>query len=233
MATTTSLKAFVLGATGTAGKSIVKALIEHPNFDKVTLISRRTLELASIADHPNIAKIHQKIIDFEDVEKYANDFVGYDVGFCALGTSSVGMTKEQYYHITHDYVINTAQLAHSGGCKQFHFISGRSTSKDSHFAWARTKAEVEEKLSKMGFERVCIYRPAGIIKDKSEVSTTGESIGIFAWKILDPFQLISVETIVLGKVIVSNTFLESEPVQILENADILRLGKEFQKKCKC
>lgn len=233
MATATTLKAFVLGATGTAGKSVVKALIEHPNFEKVTIIGRRSLELAGMADHPGYSKIHQTIIDFENVEKYANDFVGYDIGFCALGTSSVGMTKEQYHHITYDYVVNTAKLAHSGGCKQFHFISGRSASKDSYFAWARTKAEVEDKLSTMGFERLCIYRPAGIIKDKTEISTTGESIGLVAWKVLDPFHFNSIETIILGKVMVSNTLLTSDSIQILENADILRLGKEFKEKCKC
>lgn len=230
MATGTSLKAFVLGATGTAGKSIVKALIDHPNFEKITLIGRRSLDLARIANHPGYSKINQKSIDFEDAEKYASDFEGYDVGFCALGTSSVGMSKEQYYHITHDYVINTAKLARSGGCKQFHFISGQGTSKDSYFAWARTKAEVEDELSQMGFERLSIYRPAGIIKDKSEVSTTGESIGIYAWNILDPFHCGSVDTIVLGKVIVYNTFRAAEPIQIYENSDILRLGKEFKEK---
>lgn len=142
---TASLNAFVLGASGTAGKSIVKALIDHPKFGKVTLIGRRSLELSNIAQHPGFTKIDQKIIDFEDLEKHAHDFQGYDVGFCALGTSSVGVNKQQYYRITHDYVIDTAKLAYSAGCKQFHFISGRSTSKDSYYSWARTKAEVEDK----------------------------------------------------------------------------------------
>lgn len=225
MATATSLKAFVLGASGTAGKSIVKALIDHPKFETVTLIGRRNLELANIANHQGFSKIDQKIIDFEDVEKYAHVFQGFDVGFCALGTSSVGLSKEQYYHVTYDYVVNTAQLARSGGCKYFHFISGQRTSKDSSFAWARTKAKVEEKLSLMGFERLWLYRPAGIIKDKSEIKTTGESIGICAWKVLDPFHWNSVETTVLGKVMVNNTFQDSQSVQIFENGDILRLGK--------
>ncbi len=225
---TTCLKAFVLGASGTAGKSIVKALIDHPKFDQVTLIGRRSLDLSNVANHPGYKKINQKTIDFENVETYASDFDGYDVGFCALGTSSVGVDKEQYYRITHDYVINTAKMALSGGCKQFHFISGQSTSKDSYFSWARTKAEVEEKLLAMGFERVIIYRPAGIIKDKSEVTSTGESIGIYAWHILDPFKCSSVDTMVLGTVMVENTFRVTETNKILENADIIRLWKEIK-----
>ncbi|XP_037037025.1 oxidoreductase HTATIP2-like [Bradysia coprophila] len=226
----TNLSAFVLGASGTAGKSIVKALVDHPKFDKITLIGRRALDLSNIAHQPGYSKIQQKTIDFDNVEKYADDFHGYDVGFCALGTSSVGVNKEQYYRITHDYVINTAKLAHSGGCKQFHFISGRSTSKDSWYSWARTKAEVEEKLMAMGFERVSIYRPGGIIKDRTEITSTGESIGIYAFNILDPFRCISVDTVVLGKVMVESSFRAIESNEILENADILRLWKEGNKK---
>lgn len=227
---TGTLNAVVLGASGTAGKSILKALIDHPKFNSVTLIGRRSLELTSIAEHPGYSKIKQKIIDFDDVEKYAEDFKGYDIGFCALGISSVGVNKEQYYRITHDYVVNTAKLAHSGGCKQFHFISGKSTSKDSYFSWARTKAEVEEKLLQMGFERVSIYRPAGIIKDKAEVNSTGESIGIHAWNILDPMHCYSVDTVVLGKVMVENTFRATQAHEILENSDILRLWKDMSGK---
>lgn len=224
----TTLSAFVLGASGTAGKSIVKALIDHPNFDKVTLFGRRALDLSNIADKPGYSKIHQQTIDFENVDfggKYASYFHGYDVGFCALGTSSVGVNKEQYFRITHDYVLNAAKLAHSGGCKQFHFISGRGTSKDAWYAWARTKAEVEEKLFAMGFDRVSVYRPAGIIKDREEITSKGESIGICAWNVLDPFRCLSVETVVLGKVMVENAFRAIESNEILENADILRMGK--------
>lgn len=227
---TATLNAIVLGASGTAGKSIVKALIDHPKFNSVTLFGRRLLEFPTIADHPGYSKIKQKIIDFDDVEKYAEDFKGYDVGFCALGTSSVGVNKEQYYRITHDYVVNTAKLARSGGCKQFHFISGKSTSKDSYFSWARTKAEVEDELLQMGFERVSIYRPAGIIKDKAEVTTTGESIGIRAWNILDPKHCYSVDTVILGKVMVENTFRATQASEILENSDILQLWKEMSAK---
>lgn len=223
----TYLKAFVLGASGTAGKSIVKALVDHPKFDKVTLIGRRSLDISNLADHPGYSKINQKIIDFDDVEKYAHDFDGFDVGFCALGISSAGVDKETYYRITHDYVINTAKLAHAGGCKQFHFISGQSTSKDSYFYWARTKAEVEDKLLAMGFERVSVYRPAGIVKDRSEVKSTGESIGIYAWHILDPLKCASIDTMALGKVMVENTFRATESNEILDNKNILRLWKEM------
>jgi oxidoreductase len=220
------LSAFVMGGTGTAGKGIIKALLENPSFEKVTIIGRRPLDLPSVIAHPNFSKFDQKSIDFENPASYADVFKGYDVGFCALGIASVGLTNEAYYRITHDYVVDTAKKALEGGCRHYHFISGQSTSKTSWFYWARTKAQVEEEIAAMGFERVSIYRPAGIVKDKSEELTTAEKAGVCAFKVLDPFGLISVDSLLLGKAIVNNTFRVVETKsEILNNADIIKIGK--------
>jgi hypothetical protein len=57
-----------------------------------------------------------------------------------------------------------------------------------------------------------------------------EKAGICAFKILDPFQLMSVDSLVLGKMIVDNTFFGSvEKVETLENCAIQKLAKEFNK----
>jgi len=223
-------RAFVLGSTGTVGKAIVKALIENPGFSQVTLVGRRKLELPDPSENFGYSKIDQKIIDFENESSYAESFNDYDVGFCALGISSVGLTNEQYYRITHDYVMGPARLAKAGGCRHFHMVTGQSTSKTSLFYWARVKAEVEEELTQLGFDKLSIYRPAGIVKDKNEVTTTKEKAGICAFKILDPFHCMSVESLVLGKMMVDNTFFGSgEKVETLDNGTIQKLSKEFNK----
>jgi len=225
------LSAFVLGGSGTAGKGIVKALIDNPNYNKVGIIGRRKLEFPNSADNPNFAKVEQKVIDFDDASTYAEAFKGYDVGFCALGIASAGISNEAYFKITHDYVVNTAKLALAGGCKHYHFISGQGTSKTSWFNWARVKAQVEEEISAMGFDRLSIYRPAGIIKDCNEATTKAEHAGILAFKILDPFKLMSVHSLVLGQVIANNTFRVVEAKsETLSNGDILKLAKEFNVK---
>src|SRR5687768_13530927 len=114
-----SKTAYLIGATGGAGSGIVKALAAHPQFTKVTIFGRRPVNLP--ADNPNYSKFVQKTIDFENLGQHEQDFVGFDVGFCALGVTS---GTPNYYKITHDYCADTSKLALQGGCKHIHLITG-------------------------------------------------------------------------------------------------------------
>lgn len=50
------MRAWIIGYTGVVGRQVVNELLTRPEIKEVTLIGRR--ELASIADHPNKAKVH-------------------------------------------------------------------------------------------------------------------------------------------------------------------------------
>ena len=212
--------AYVIGGSGVAGGGMIKALASHPQFSKVTIFGRRPVPMPS--DDPKYAKFVQKTIDFENLSQHEQDFVGFDVGFCALGVTS---GTPNYYKITHDYVADTAKLALQGGCKHFHLITGQGTNINSWFEWARIKAKLEQTVSAMGFERVSIYRPAGILFDNPALSV-GRRVLNSIFKVADHWRLLSVFADVLGDVMVKNTFRETDKkVEILTNADINRLAK--------
>jgi len=44
-----------------------------------------------------------------------------------------------YYRVDHDYVINSARIARSGGCSQFHLVSSMGANKDSFMLATRVK----------------------------------------------------------------------------------------------
>jgi len=44
-----------------------------------------------------------------------------------------------YYRVHHDYIINSARLAKSGGCSQFHLVSAGGANKNSYFLPTRVK----------------------------------------------------------------------------------------------
>jgi len=67
------LKAFVLGGTGAVGKEIIKVLSETPQFQKVTLIGRRKIDLPSSEGY---GKFEQEVIDFEKIPEFAHLFKG-------------------------------------------------------------------------------------------------------------------------------------------------------------
>ena len=44
-----------------------------------------------------------------------------------------------FYRVDHDYIMNSARLAKSGGCSQFHILSASGANKNSSFLYQKTK----------------------------------------------------------------------------------------------
>lgn len=129
----------------------------------------------------------------------------------------------------HDYVINTAKLAKAGGLRHLHLVSSAGANKNAFFLYPKTKGQVEEELSTMGFDRLSIYRPGLLLVDHRDDFRIAEAIFRTIIKPLDRFRWFSVDTSLLGSVIVANSFRkEDKKVEILFNADINALGKALK-----
>lgn len=223
----TKLNAIVIGASGEVGKAIVKELIKRSQFEKVTLIVRRQLDLPSPETDENYRKIEQKIVDYEKLSESADAFKGHQVGFSALGTTRAKSGAEGFYRVDHDYVVETAKLTQEGGCKHFHLISSGGANKNSSFLYLKTKGEADDEVSKMGFERVSIYRPGLLLLNRVEKRTLEPILQAVA-KTLDFGRWFSIEVPLLSKAVVDNCFrpLTGESVEILSNGDLNKMGKE-------
>ncbi|CAC5397281.1 HTATIP2 [Mytilus coruscus] len=80
-----------------------------------------------------------------------------------LGPEFAGFIK-----VDHDYVVNSAAMAKSAGCKHFVFISSYGANKDSSFLYPKTKGEVEEDLKAISFDNLSIFRPGMLLCDRVE-----------------------------------------------------------------
>lgn len=223
----TKLNAIVIGATGEVGKAIVKELVKRTQFEKVTLIVRRQMDLPSPETDENYRKIEQKIVDYEKLSESADAFKGHQVGFSALGTTRAKSGAEGFYRVDHDYVVETAKLTKEGGCKHFHLISSGGANKNSSFLYFKTKGEADDDVSKMGFERVSIYRPGLLLLNRVEKRTLEPILQAIA-KTLDFGRWLSIEVPILSKAVVDNCFrpLSGENVEIFGNGDLNKMGKE-------
>lgn len=221
------LSALVVGATGEVGKAIVKELVKRSQFEKVTLLVRRHLDLPSPDTDENYRKVDQKVIDFENLSESADAFKGYQIGFSALGTTRAKSGAEGFYRVDHDYVVETAKLAKQGGCQHFHLVSSGGANKNSYFLYPKTKGEAEEDVSKIGFERLSIYRPNLLLVDRVE-RRTGEAILQAIGKTVDIGRWWSIDVPILTRAIVDNCFrpLPSDKVEILSNSNLIKMGKE-------
>lgn len=221
------LNAFVVGATGEVGKAIVKELVNRSQFEKVTLIVRRHLDLPSVDIDPNYQKIEQKIVDFEKLSESAEAFKGHEIGFSALGTTRAKAGAKGFYRVDHDYVVEAAKLAKEGGCKHFHLVSSGAANKNSYFLYLKTKGETDEDVSKLEFERLSIYRPGLLLVNRAERRMNEAVLQVIA-NTLDFGRWFSIEIPILARGITENCLrpLKGDKVEILNNSDLLEMGKE-------
>src|SRR5277367_1255390 len=90
------VKAIITGATGMVGEGVLLECLNHPDVEQVLVINRRPGGVS----HPKLREIIHA--DFFNLEPIKPQLVGYNACFFCLGTSSVGLSQEQYKHITFD-----------------------------------------------------------------------------------------------------------------------------------
>jgi uncharacterized protein YbjT (DUF2867 family) len=123
--------------------------------------------------HP---KLVQKIVDFDKLDNYASD-IKADAVMSTLGTtlrkagSSVNFTKVDY-----EYQLKVAEIAKRNGAKTFVLLSSAGANKKSPILYTKVKGEIEEAISKLGYEKVIILRPSILLGERNE-SRPGEAVG--------------------------------------------------------
>ncbi|XP_063604307.1 oxidoreductase HTATIP2-like isoform X2 [Penaeus indicus] len=217
------LRALVLGGSGEIGRQLVQELINSPGFSHVTLITRRELDVQS-------EKVEQKLVDFENLDNHIDAFKDVQVAYSCLGTTRGKAGAKGFVRVDRDYVYGAAKLLKDSGCSHFHLVSSTGANKNSHFLYQKTKGEVENMVTELNFPRLSIYRPSLLLCDRQE-SRPMEKIAQIVVRGFDWRNKISIGTDTVASAMVANTLeqqtsekAEETKVEILENADILRLG---------
>jgi uncharacterized protein YbjT (DUF2867 family) len=173
--------AIISGATGLVGEQLLQQLLVHPEYDKVIVITRKTLPFTH-------EKLEQRVIDFERLPAGLAGIRG-DHGFCCLGTTlKAAGSKERQYRIDHDYVIAFATACLDAGVRRFAIVSSIGASALSSNFYLRTKGEMEHDLRKLPFNSLLILQPSLLMGERKE-SRTGEALAIKIMKYFNPVMI--------------------------------------------
>jgi uncharacterized protein YbjT (DUF2867 family) len=160
--------AILLGATGLVGGHCLKLLLEHDAYNHVISLGRRK---AGREDE----KLEEHLIDFEQLDDYAQFFQGDDL-FCCLGTTiKKAGSQAAFRQIDFTYVKESARVASAKGVGQFLLVSALGASPGSSIFYNRTKGEVEEAVAKLPFRGVQIFRPSLLLGKRTE-ARAGERV---------------------------------------------------------
>lgn len=215
------MKVLVLGSTGSAGGSVLKACLATPEVQEVRSITRRPLGM----EDPRLRSVLHA--DFSHHDGLEEVFTGLGACLYCLGVSATQVSDEdEYRRITVDFAVAAATALRAlSPNAAFHFVSGAGAGSDSRFMWARVKAEAEEQV--MDVAGAVCWRPGFI---DGEASTTGAwYLGALrpAFRLLKPMRSLYVSGEDLGLAMLQATRERMER-RVIANREIRDLAERWR-----
>jgi hypothetical protein len=216
------IKTIITGSTGMVGEGVLIECLNHPDVEEILVLNRKPGGMS----HPKLREvIHGDLFDLAPIER---QLAGFDACFFCLGVSSVGMSSEEYRHITHDLTLNMARLlVRLNPEMTFCYVTGAGTdsSEQGRIAWARVKGATENALVRL-FKRAYMFRP-GFMKATPGQRNVKSYYKFFNWlypigRALYPAGFCTLQEVGLAMINAART---GYPSRILEVADIVKLAK--------
>jgi hypothetical protein len=216
------IRAIITGATGMVGEGVLMECLTHPDVERVLVVNRKPGGVA----HEKLREIIHA--DFFNLSPIEPKLIGYNACFFCLGVSSVGMSEEEYKHITYDLTLNVAELlAKLNAEMTFCYVTGAGTdsSEQGRIAWARVKGATENSLMRL-FKNSYMFRPAFMKATPGQKNVKGY-YKFFTWlypigRAIYPAGFCTLQEV--GRAMI-NAVRNGYPKRILEVKDIVELAK--------
>ena len=160
------LRAVLIGASGLTGNLLLEELLHDKQFSSVRVLGRSFLNIK----HP---KLHQEIVDFNNVESLDKKLGEGEIIFCCIGTTlkKVKGDKDLYTEIDSGIPLNVARIGLLKGFKKFLIISAVGANEKSSNFYLNLKGKTENALKQLSFESLSIFQPSVLNGNRKEVRT--------------------------------------------------------------
>jgi uncharacterized protein YbjT (DUF2867 family) len=220
------MKVILFGATGMVGKGVLRQCLIDPDVESVLSIGRKP----SGVSHPKLRDLVRA--DMFDFNVDAGELNGYDTCFFCLGVSSVRMSESEYTHLTYDLTMGWAHtLARANPAMRFLYVSGMGTGGKA--MWARVKSRTEVDLLALFPAAIMIrlgaLRPMHGERSKAPGGAVLLTLVSPVWSILQwlwPNGIITTEELGRAMILAARN---GSPKRVLENADLVALGRRQEK----
>jgi len=192
---TTPRIALVAGATGLVGGFLLKTLLDAPDYTRVYALTRRPFG----KEHPKLAN---RVVIFDRMAEQLKGLVANDA-FCCIGTTIADAgSQEAFREADVDAVLLFARAARAAQVTRFVVVSSVGASSQSKKFYLRTKGEMEEAVSDLGFVSVDILQPSLLLGPRTALRPLEITGRIFAPLInplltgaREPLRAIAAETV--------------------------------------
>jgi uncharacterized protein YbjT (DUF2867 family) len=167
-------KILLIGGSGAVGQAVTRS----PDAPSMHVLLRRALD-----DVPA-----RHIVQIADPADWATAIAATapDILICTLGTTMRQAGSQAAFRaVDHDLVIAAAQAARDAGSRHMILVSSVGAGASAANFYLKTKGQVEDALSRMGFDRIDILRPGLLTGVTRPDSRPGEALAIIASPITD------------------------------------------------
>ena len=159
---TTPKIALIAGASGLVGSLLLDELLAAPEYSRVFALSRRPLQ----REHPRLAN---RVVRFEQLAAELKGLTAHDA-FCCLGTTiAKAGSQAAFRQVDVDLVVNFARVAHAAKVTRFVVVTSVGAEIAAKNFYLRTKGEVEQALSTVGFQSLDIMQPGPLLGWRREM----------------------------------------------------------------
>jgi uncharacterized protein YbjT (DUF2867 family) len=198
--------AIVIGGTGLVGRELVERLVADEAYSKIKLFSRKKSEFKS-------HKIEEFLVDFNTIGAWKNHLTG-DVLFSTLGTTlKMAGSKENQYKVDFQYVFEISKSCFENQVKTMAIVSSIGASSKSKNFYLKMKGELEEAISKLGFESLYIHRPS-ILDGERKENRFAEQLGLKFMRLMSKLGLLKKYRPIHAKV-VAEALIQSVNMKII------------------
>ncbi len=170
--------ALLVGATGLVGLHLLRRLLAHPDYGRVTIWVRNEIPLRD-------PKLHQVMVDFEHLQEHAST-LDADDAFVALGTTiKKAGSQPAFYRVDYNYPFQVAYLAQQRGVQRFLMVSALGADPRSRVFYSRVKGEAENAIRELGLPKLWFFRPSLLVGERAE-SRPGEKLGAIIGRLIAP-----------------------------------------------
>lgn len=154
------IRVVMAGASGLIGRELLKLFLQDEKIASIYSLAR-----SKRVDLP--PKVIEIVTSFDSLQEL--ELPPSDVGLCSLGTTmKQAGSKDNFYKVDHDYVLNFARLCKKIGVKKFIVVSAMGADVNSKVYYNEVKGRTEEDLKNLNFESLIILRPSLLLGDRSE-----------------------------------------------------------------
>ena len=171
--------ALVVGATGLVGREILARLLADKTYSVVHCVGRRKPEV-----------VHAKLVSHLSADFATFQAPAVDDVFIALGTTiKVAGSQHAFRAVDFDAVLAVARSARAAGARRLGIVSAMGANAKSTVFYNRVKGEMENAVSRLGYERVVLARPSLLTGDRESLAQAkrpGEKLAAVTMRLLKP-----------------------------------------------